>query len=388
MKNRSLLMIPGPIEFDPAVLAAMSVAPTSHTVPAFIEIFGQALEKTRKVFLSEDGQPFVVPGSGTLAMDMAACNMIEPGDKALVINTGFFSERFGSILERYGAQVTHYRCAIGDVPDADEVEKVLKQGGFKVMTVTQVDTSTGVLVDVKEMSELAHRYGVMIFVDGVCSIAGEALRMTEWDIDIALTASQKAISVPPGLAILVAGPRAMKTLNERKTPVPNYYGDMKSWLPTMIAYEGRKPSYFGTPAINLVNALNVSLGQILEEGMEARFKRHARFSAAFKAGILALGLKLVPNHLEWAAHTLTNVYLPDGITQSAFIGEMMKDGVIPAAGLHPAIREKYFRVGHMGPVNQNDLFGAMGAVETALKKCGYHFKPGSGLAALSAGLLA
>ena len=107
MKNRTLLMIPGPIEFEPAVLAALGTPTTSHVAPDFIAAFGQALERTREVFLAPDGQPFVVAGSGTLAMDMAAANLIEPGDKALVVNTGFFGDRMGAILERYGAQVTH-----------------------------------------------------------------------------------------------------------------------------------------------------------------------------------------------------------------------------------------------------------------------------------------
>src|SRR5512143_3143586 len=105
MKDRTLLMIPGPIEFEPAVLAALGAPTTSHVAADFIEVFGQALEKTRKVFLSTDGQPFVLAGSGTLAMDTAVANVIEPGDKALVVNTGFFSERVGAILERYAAQV-------------------------------------------------------------------------------------------------------------------------------------------------------------------------------------------------------------------------------------------------------------------------------------------
>ena len=100
MKNRKLLMIPGPIEFDPQVMAAMSDPTTSHVAPNFIEIFGQALEKMRQVFLCQDGQPFVLAGSGTLAMDTAAANLVEPGDEVLQIVTGYFSDRFAAICER------------------------------------------------------------------------------------------------------------------------------------------------------------------------------------------------------------------------------------------------------------------------------------------------
>jgi alanine-glyoxylate transaminase/serine-glyoxylate transaminase/serine-pyruvate transaminase len=142
MKDRTLLMIPGPIEFEPAVLAAIGAPTTSHLAPNFIEAFGQALEKTRKVFLSDDGQPFVLAGSGTLAMDTAVANMVEPGDKALVVNTGFFSDRMAAILERYGAQVTHVTAPVGSRPPIEEVEAALKQDRFKVMSITHVDTST------------------------------------------------------------------------------------------------------------------------------------------------------------------------------------------------------------------------------------------------------
>src|SRR5512147_2484342 len=116
MKNRSLLMIPGPIEFEPAVLAEMGAPTTSHLAANFIEAFGQALERMRQVFLSVDGQPFVLAGSGTLAMDTAGANLVEPGDRALVVNTGYFGDRFADILTRYGAQVAQVRADVGSRP--------------------------------------------------------------------------------------------------------------------------------------------------------------------------------------------------------------------------------------------------------------------------------
>src|SRR5512137_1003692 len=110
MKDRKLLMIPGPVEFTPEVLRAMGMATTSHVAPNFVEAFGQALERMRHVFLCPNGQPFILAGSGTLAMDTAAANLVEPGDRALVVNTGYFGDRFAAILERYGAVVTHVRA--------------------------------------------------------------------------------------------------------------------------------------------------------------------------------------------------------------------------------------------------------------------------------------
>ena len=119
------------------------------------------------------------------------------------------------------------------------------------MTITHVDTSTAVRADVKGLAALGREYGVLVVVDGVCAVAGEEMRQEEWGVDLALTASQKAIGVPPGLALVVAGPRAMEAFHNRKTPVGNYYADWTQWLPIMEAYEARQPSYFGTPAVNL-----------------------------------------------------------------------------------------------------------------------------------------
>jgi alanine-glyoxylate transaminase/serine-glyoxylate transaminase/serine-pyruvate transaminase len=381
MKDRTLLMIPGPIEFEPAVLAALGAPTTSHIDPSFIEAFGQALERLREVFLCPDGQPFVVAGSGTLAMDLAGANLIEDGDRALVVNSGYFGDRFGALLERYGAQVTHVRAPVGGRPTLEAVERALKAGPYKLMTVTHVDTSTGVITDVQGLAALARQYETLVVVDGVCAVAGEELRMSEWGVDVALTASQKAISVPPGLALLVAGPRAMQAFRRRGHPVANYYADWDNWLPIMEAYEARRPSYFGTPAVNLVWALNVSLGQILAEGMTARFRRHEALGCACKRAMTALGLEQVPLKPCYAANTMTAPYFPEGVAGPDLLPRIKAAGVVLAGGLHPDIKARYFRIGHMGPAKLGDVLATVGAIEVGLAECGYRFEPGVGVAA-------
>jgi alanine-glyoxylate transaminase/serine-glyoxylate transaminase/serine-pyruvate transaminase len=381
MKDRKLLMIPGPIEFTPEVLRAMGMATTSHVAPDFIEVFATALERLRDVFLAPSGQPFVVAGSGTLAMDMVAANLIEPGDKALVVNNGVFGDRFGEILERYGAEVTHVRAPVlGDVPATDEVEAELKKSDYQMLTITHVDTSTAVVADVEALAALGREYGALVAVDGVCSVAGEELRQEEWGVDLALTASQKAIGVPPGLALVMVGPRAMDAFHRRKAPVVNYYADWTKWLPIMEAYEAREPGYFATPPVNLIWALSVSLGQILEEGLDARFERHRKISRAVKAAVTALGMAQVPVSDGKAAHTLTAPYFPDGIDRSV-LRHVNEGGVILAGGLHPEIKDHYFRIGHMGVVDGSDVRATVGALEQGLARLGYEFEQGAGLAA-------
>lgn len=380
MKSRKLLMIPGPIEFDPEVMAAMSAPTTSHVAPNFIEIFGQALEKTRKVFLSDDGQPFILAGSGTLAMDTAAANLVEPGDQVLVVVTGYFSTRFAIILERYGAIVDYVDGPIGSRPSLEDVETALKRGGYKLLVATHVDTSTAVINDIKGLSGLSRAYGALFIVDGVCAVAGEELRMSEWGVDLALTASQKAIGVPPGLALVVASQKAIAAFKARKTPVQNYYADWTNWLPIMEAYEARKAAYFATPAVNLVHALNISLSQILAEGMDARFARHAAIGRACRTAIKTMGLGMVPLEEAYAANTLTAPRYPQAVDGSKLLAAVNRAGVILAGGLHPANKNEYFRIGHMGACSIGDLLATVGAIEHGLKECGYSI-PSSGVAA-------
>jgi len=387
MKARKLLMIPGPIEFDPAVMRAMGAFTTSHVATDFIEIFGEAIERMRSVWLSSSGQPFVIAGSGTLAMEMAVANLTEPGDRVLVLNIGYFGDRFAEILQRYDTVVDQVKAPLGDAISLTAVSDQLAHSDYKLMTITHVDTSTAVRSDVQALAKLGREHGVVVVLDGVCSIAGEELRMDEWGVDLALTASQKAIGVPPGLALLVAGPVAMQAWGSRKTPVRNYYADFGKLLPIMEAYEARKPSYFGTPPVNLIFALNRSQEQILEEGMEARFTRHLQMGKAMQLALSALDLKQVPTNAIHAASTLSAAYCPEGIALADFLKEVSNAGVIIAGGLHPDIKTRYFRIGHMGATTYGDLLATIAAIETGLAQCGYDFEPGSGLAAAQRVLL-
>lgn len=380
MSERDLLMIPGPINFDPKVLRAQSAPTASHTSPEFIATFGETLDWMKQVFKSSTGTPFVVAGSGTLAMDMAVCNLVEPGDRVVAVSTGYFSDRMTAILERYGAQVTTLCADVGDTVKIEQVQATLERVHPKVFTLTQVDTSTGVAVDVPALARLARQYDALVVVDGVCSIAGMDLQQDAWGVDVALTASQKAIGVPPGLALLIASPRALDAFKARKTPVPNYYGDWGNWLPIMQAYSARRGAYFATPPVNMVYALHESLHQILSEGLDARVARHNRMSAAFKAGIQAIGLVQVPVRPEIAATTMSAIYFPSGL-DAQLIGKIRERGVVVAGGIYPSIRDKYFRVGHMGVIAPSDISATLAAIEGGLLASGYRFDVGGGVGA-------
>ena len=366
MSDRKLLMIPGPIEFDPEVLEPMGQPTLSHVAPSFIECFGNALEMMKQVWQAPSGQPFIVAGSGTLAMDMAACNLIETGDKVLVLSTGYFGERYVELLKRYGADVTVLKAEIGDTVSLERVESELAKSQFKLMTMTHVDTSTSVLVNPEPVTQLAKKHGVLTILDGVCSVAGEEIRQEEWGIDVVITASQKAIGVPPGLALMVASEKAMNAWKNRKSPVSNYYGDWGNWLPIMRAYSERRPSYFATPPVNLILALEKSLSLILAEGMDARYERHRMLASKFRNALKDLGLKFIPISDDKCANALTAPYYPDGADGGAFLKSVGENGVIVAGGLLPSLKTKYFRVGHMGIVNEVHIDKTVAAIKAAL----------------------
>ena len=382
MKARKLLMIPGPVEFEPEVMQSMAIPTPSHVDPNFIETFGNALELMKEVWLCPSGQPFIIAGTGTLAMDIAGANLIESGDNALVISTGYFGERYAELLKRYGANVDVLKAPLGDIVPMNQVEDQLKTKKYKLITFTHVDTSTAVLNDAKLFGELGRKYNVLTILDGVCSVAGEEIHQEKWGIDVVLTASQKAIGVPPGLALLVASPKAVKVFENRKTPVGNYYSDWANWLPIMKAYENRNPAYFGTPAVNLIIALEISLKIILKEGMENRFRRHLLAGKAFRSAIKALGLNMIPVNENVSANTLSAPYYPEGIKGGDLLKGISKAGIIVAGGLLSDIKTRYFRIGHMGSVNRCDLLATIGAIESGLKLCNYNFESTFGLQAV------
>lgn len=380
--NRKILMIPGPIECETNVLQAMGEPPKSHTAPDFIHAFGNCLSMMKDVWICPSGQPFLVAGTGTLAMEMAAANLIEEGDKALVISTGYFGKRYAEILERHGAQVTILEAPLGEVVETSDIEAELQYKDYKLMTFTHVDTSTAVMVDPVSIGALGRKHNVLTVLDGVCSVAGEEIRQEEWGIDIVLTASQKALGVPPGLALLVASQKAMETWKNRKTPVRSYYTDWNNWLPVMKAYATGKPAYFGTPAVNLVMALEAGLKNILEEGIAQRFERHKKTGKAFREAMHALGLRQIPKNEEVSANTLSAPYLPKDVSLPDFMKAMGDAEVIIAGGLLPEIKTRYFRVGHMGTVAHTDLMNAVRGIARSLNQCGHKVNEDDGILAI------
>lgn len=381
-----VLMIPGPIELSPRVLEAAATAPPSHLAPSFVEAYGRSLERMRHVWrAADDSQPMVVAGGGTLAMEMAAWNLLDPGDRVLVVSTGYFSERMAEMLRRAGADVHEIVALPGESPSPHAIGAALSDAHaagqpFRAVFATHVDTSTGVRVDARAIAAHAREYGALMVFDAVCATGGERLDMAAWGADVVLTASQKALGGPPGLALLVASPDALEA-RARLRRLPPLALDWHAWTPIWRAYEERRPAYFSTPATSLVLALDAALDEIVspsavdapaDRAMATRFAQHERTADAFRAAWAALGLSLVPARPELAANTLSAIRYPEGV-DARLVGAIGQRGVVVAGGLHPAIRDQYFRVGHMGHVisREPDLLRTVRAVGEALGELGH-----------------
>ena len=337
-------------------------------------------------------QPFVISGSGTLGWDVVAANLAEPGDEVLVLHTGYFADSFADCFKTYSVKATQLKAPIGEAPPLSGVENALTERNYKLLTVTHVDTSTGVLSEIKSLAQLVRRVSpnTLIIVDGVCSVGCEEIRFDDWDLDVVLTASQKAIGCPAGLCILMCSGRAIETLKARKSPSSSYFASMENWLPSMLNplldlpplmrdivmqnYEARKPSYFATPPTQLIQALHTALSQILSRPLAERFAAHREASARVKATIESLGLKQLPAP-ENQANGMTAIYLPTGVKPTDLLPVLLEGGVCLAGGLHKAIASKYIRFGHMGvsvtDPGRSDISKALETLKLGLVKVGY-----------------
>ena len=265
-----------------------------------------------------NSQPFIISGSGTLGWDQVASNLAEPGDDVLVLHTGYFADSFADCFKVYGANPTQLKAPIGGRPQLPEIEDALKQKKYKLITVTHVDTSTGVLSEIEDLTKMVRRVSpeTLVIVDGVCSVGAEPIYFDKWDLDLVMTASQKALGCPAGLSILMASERAIKVFKNRKTPPNSYFASWANWMPIMQNYEAKKPSYFATPSPQLIHALHTALTQILSRPLEERFQKHKEVSTRVKKRVTEMGLKQLATNEPDQASTMTAIWLPEGMIAS------------------------------------------------------------------------
>ena len=361
------MMVPGPVDCPSEVLKALSEQPLYPRNPQFIAIFQRVLQGLREVFGASDGQPVLMNGGGLLAMEVACANFMEPDTHVIILNSGFFGEQLLRVAKCYSNNVTMLEAQFGERVAHDRFRRHLDSSECQVLAVSHVDTESGVKADLKALAEIAQEKGALTIVDAVASVGGEYIRQTDWGVDVCFASTQKALACPPGLALLMLGPRALQRLNSRTTPPAMVYQNLQLWIDSMQSYEEETPRLVSTQATNLIAALDVALKLIKQEGLEQRIQRHEQIAAHIREGVTALGLELVPKLSEYYANTVTTMYSPDKILASSVVEQMLRDNVRIATGLGPR-REELLRIGHMGITTLTDATTTLAALKRVLEE--------------------
>ena len=368
-KNKELLMIPGPTPVADEVYEALASETYAHTDPRFVGVYREALEMTAQMLGCKD-EVYILCGSGTLAMEVAIVNTVKAGEKLLVLSQGYFGDRFIQLAEAFDIQVTCLKSEWGKQVDPAAVSAALAEGGFKAVTITHVDTSTGVIADLDSLVPIIKASGALAIVDGVCATAAVCEDMSHGygqdnaKIDVLLTGSQKAIGCPPGLAIIAFGEEALKA-REALGKIPAYYADINLWRPIMD-FPGR---YFATPAVNMINAYHAAMSLVMEETLPVRYQRHAAYGCAVRAALQVYGMKPLAEEAI-AAPTLTCLYYPEGVDDAAFRSALAAKGVVIAGAL-AGLAGKAFRIGHMGNTTPEMLRKTIELLGETLNEIGY-----------------
>ncbi len=372
MENKRMVMIPGPTPVVKSIQDQMGREIQAFGDPRFVKDYKELIEGLGRL-MNCSGKAFPLAGTGTLAMEMAISNVTKRGDNVLIIRHGYFGDRFNELCTRKGLNVDVLAGEEGKVVPVDEIDRKLSEKHYAAITVTHVDTATGVCAPIAEIGEMMKKHPETIYiVDGVAATGGEFADVDGMNIDILFTASQKAFGVCPGMFILWASQRA---LDRRKSlgMIPEYFVDFEKWLPTM-----NDPSkYFATPAINLVWSLLESLHIIEKEGLKERDARHRKNARAMQAALEALGFTVLAEK-EHRAVTLSNLLYPEGVNDAQFRTILLEEGIVVAGGIGP-YAGRMFRLGHMGNIDVNDEVAVLGVIERTLNRCGYPVEYGSSI---------
>ncbi|HDP79692.1 MAG TPA: alanine--glyoxylate aminotransferase family protein [Spirochaetes bacterium] len=339
-----LLMGPGPSCVPAEVYRAISRPTIGHLDPAFIAIMDEIKTMQQRVMMT--GNRLTIPVSGTGSAGMEACfvNLIEPGDRVLVLINGVFGKRMEDLAARLGAVVDTLEFDWGAPVDPERVRQTLMKEDYRLVAVVHAETSTGVRNPVEEISRLVKDTPALFLVDAVTSLGGIPVKTDEWNIDVIYSGTQKCLSCPPGLAPLSFSDRAVKKLLGRKTKVPNWYLDL-----TMIInyWEGAKRAYHHTAPVNMLYALYQALYCILEEGLENTFDRHRRCHLELVEKLESMGMEMLVER-NYRLPMLNAVKISDGVDEARVRGRLLEEhGIEIGAGLGP-LAGKIWRIGLMG----------------------------------------
>lgn len=342
-----MLLIPGPTLLETEVLESMSLPMEAHYGSRWSAYFNNTVGLVQEV-LGTESDTFITVGSGHAALDAVIGSLIEDDEIVLILNNGIFGDRLGDIVKCHRGQVVEIKAPWGRSIDVKEVELFLKNHHhrLKAVMVVQNETSTGIVNPIEKLAQLSNHYGVLFFVDAICSIGANTFMMDEWGVDMVATASQKGLGAPPGLAIVAVNEKAFQAIERRKEKPRGWYLNlliMRDFAQRQKEYQ----PYSITMAVNNLKALRTSLLKIREEGLANRILRHQRVAEAFRQRVREMGLTILAPEEE-ACNAVTVIETPQGISSEDLVERLYVDYHIAVANALGDLAGRFIRVGHMG----------------------------------------
>jgi aspartate aminotransferase-like enzyme len=372
---KEYLLTAGPTPVPERVLLAMARPVLYHRAPAFTECLRETQEGLRWLFQTKS-LPLVLAGSGTAGMEASVANFLRTGDKAIVVRGGKFGERWGKICQAFGIECIFIDVEWGKGVDPKAVAEALeKNPGVRAVYATASETSTATRHDIEGIAKIVKgRDDVILCVDAITAVGVYDVPMDKWGLDVVAVGSQKALMLPPGLAVVAVSDKAWKA-NERAN-LPRFYGDL---LRERKSQEKGETAF--TPAVSLVVGLHEALRMLKEETLEGVFNRHDRLAKATRAAAGGLGLELFSTS---PVNSVTGIRVPNGIDGTAVVKQMRLRYGITIAGGQDHLKGKIVRIAHIGYFSEFDIITAISGLEMTLSDLGFGIRPGAGVAAAQA----
>jgi alanine-glyoxylate transaminase / serine-glyoxylate transaminase / serine-pyruvate transaminase len=379
MPGRHFLQIPGPTNVPDRILRAMDRPVPDHRGPELPALVGEIRTGLKHVFQTTRGEIVLYPSSGTGAWEASLVNTVNPGDRVLAFNIGHFSHLYTECARRLGIIVDAVDLAWDGGVSAGRVYEHLVSDAahaYKAVLVVHNETSTGVTSDLRaiRMAMQAAKHPALLLVDVVSALGSIDFRFDEWEVDVALTGTQKGLMLPPGMAILCAGPRAIEA--SVRCTMPRYFFD---WRPVL---EDARRGYFPyTPATLMLYGLREALRMLMEEGLPNVFARHRRLAGAVRRAVVADGLSIFCTDPALYSQSLTAVVVPEGTDADAVVrAGAQRLNLALGTGLG-RLKGKVFRIGHLGSLNELEVIATIAGVEMACVQAGIPVPLGAGVAA-------